>query len=117
MGKREALSRKQSDPCKYENEYVHHLSEHWEKRFPAHTWERDWRDIMSRVDIPTLVIHGGEDLIPVEAVEEWVKTLPCARLFLIPESGHFPHLEDPGIFFPALDVFLRGNWPEGSIEI
>ena len=64
-----------------------------------------------------VAIRSEAEYMDEEAVEEWVKTLPCARLFLIPESGHFPHLEDPGIFFPALDVFLRGNWPEGSIEI
>ena len=117
MGKPGALSRMRSDPCVYQNEWVRNLSSLWEKRFPPESWERDWRGIMADMEVPTLVIHGGEDLIPMETAREWAATLPNSRLFVIPESGHFPHLEDPDIFFPAVDVFLRGEWPNGSIEI
>jgi proline iminopeptidase len=66
------------------------------------------------IKVPTLVIHGTEDLIPLESAREWAATLPNARLFTIPEVGHYPHLEAPEIFFPAVDQFLSGEWPEGA---
>lgn len=66
---------------------------------------------------PALVIHGGEDLTPIESSREWVKALPLARLLTIQVAGHIPHLEAPEVFFPAVREFLDGEWPEGAEEL
>jgi len=58
-----------------------------------------------------LVIHGTEDLIPLESSREWAATLSNARLLVIQGSGHFPHLEFPEVYFPAVNCFLAGEWP------
>ena len=71
---------------------------------------------MNRITTPALVIHGTEDLIPLESSKEWVDTLPNARLLMIEGSGHYPHLEFPEIYYPAVDQFLKGEWPGGAME-
>ena len=60
------------------------------------------------------MIHGEEDLIPIEAAREWAISIPNARLLCIPGVGHFPHLEAPEVFFPSVQGFLNGEWPEGA---
>jgi pimeloyl-ACP methyl ester carboxylesterase len=114
MGVREALRRMKSDPCVYENEWVHNLSEHKKLHFPSQAWRRDWRDEARRIQAPTLVVHGDADLIPVAAAEEWAAVIPDARLFLMEGVGHFPHLEAPETFFSAVDWFLWGEWPDDA---
>jgi len=46
--------------------------------------------------------------------EEWVEILPNARLLRIPASGHVPFVEQPELFYSAVEHFLNGEWPEGS---
>jgi pimeloyl-ACP methyl ester carboxylesterase len=81
--------------------------------FPPNSQERDWRSRLASVEAHTLVINGMEDLIPVEAAHEWVAAIPDAHLLSIPGVGHFPHLEAPEIFFPAVHKFFEGAKPEG----
>jgi proline iminopeptidase len=81
---------------------------------PESRTKYDWREQVSTVHATTLVVHGTEDLIPQEASREWAATLPQARLWVVEGSGHFPHLEAPEVFFPAVETFLRGQWPEAA---
>lgn len=66
---------------------------------------------VSRVLLPSgmLVIHGSADVLPVESAREWAATLPDARVVLLEGVGHFPYLEAPEAFFPAMDAFLRDS--------
>jgi pimeloyl-ACP methyl ester carboxylesterase len=48
---------------------------------------------------------------------EWVAGNPNARLLVIDNVGHFPHVEKPDIYFPAVEKFLSGGWPEGAVAI
>jgi pimeloyl-ACP methyl ester carboxylesterase len=72
---------------------------------------------MRAVQIPALVIHGTEDIAPVEGGEEWVRALPDARLVRVAGAGHLPRLEEPGLVFGAIDRFLRGEWPEEAVPV
>jgi proline iminopeptidase len=74
----------------------------------------DWRETLSRVRAPVLVIHGDKDFIPVATAREWAATMPDARIFVMRGYGHFPYMEAPGPFFAAVDRFLDGGWPDGS---
>lgn len=114
MGKPEALTRACSDPCAFSNEWPANLEEHHRIHVPPETWQWDWRQKMSSAQAVVLVIHGAEDLIPVDASREWSAALPEARLLIIPGSGHFPHLEAPDLYFSSVDQFLSGEWPEGA---
>jgi pimeloyl-ACP methyl ester carboxylesterase len=50
---------------------------------------------LERLGIPTLVIHGDYDLIPVEYAARIAQAIPGARLVVLRETGHFSYLESP----------------------
>ncbi|MFY9619048.1 MAG: alpha/beta hydrolase [Pyrinomonadaceae bacterium] len=66
---------------------------------------------LARVKAPVLIIHGVADPIPVKSSEAWATGFPNARLLLIKEAGHLSHVETPEIFFPAVETFLKGEFP------
>ena len=112
MGQPDALVRMRSDPCVYPNEWEENISKHWKKHFPPDSLEYDWRSEVSSIKAQTLVIHGAEDLIPIEAAHEWTMSIPNARLVCISGVGHFPQLEAPEEFFSSVKEVLNGEWPE-----
>lgn len=75
--------------------------------------EFDLRPEVRRVTAPVLVIHGAADVVPPEGARDWAASYPNARLLMTQRSGHLIHVEEPGIFFPAIETFLAGGWPEG----
>jgi len=56
--------------------------------------------------VPTLVVHGEQESIPMDLVEEWVTSLPRARLFRVPRAAHFTYAERPELVWPAVERFL-----------
>ena len=48
---------------------------------------------LTAIDIPTLVLHGGHDLVPVEVAEHIAGAIPGARLAVLPGCGHFAFLD------------------------
>jgi 3-oxoadipate enol-lactonase len=56
----------------------------------------DYREKLKLIRIPTLVIHGGQDLLlPVFMGREVSAAIPGSRFEIIPESGHTLNLEAP----------------------
>jgi proline iminopeptidase len=72
----------------------------------------DWNLTSSLIAVkaPVLVVHGEADVIPVRASEAWARAMPNARLLLIKGAGHIPQVEQPEIFFNAVETFLKGGW-------
>src|SRR5207237_245009 len=66
----------------------------------------DWRTRLRALSVPTLVIHGEEDALPVAVSAELVALLPRAQRQLVPHSGHMPFWEAPEVFFSSVDSFL-----------
>ena len=68
----------------------------------------DWdiRAGLKSVRAPTLVVHGEDESIPMDLVEEWVSALPNARLLRVPRAAHFTYAERPEIVWPAVERFL-----------
>jgi proline iminopeptidase len=66
----------------------------------------DWTSVLRAVSVPTLVIHGDRDLLPLSVAQEIVATLKHARLEVIPEAGHMPFWESPELFFTLIESFL-----------
>jgi len=58
------------------------------------------------LDVPVLLVHGADDPIPVEMVQEMESALPDARLEVIEGAGHFPFIEKPDEVFAAISAFL-----------
>ena len=69
----------------------------------------DWdiRPQLRTLRVPTLVIHGEQEAIPMDLVEEWVSSLPMATLVRVPRAAHFAYAERPDVVWPAVEAFLR----------
>lgn len=61
---------------------------------------------VSELACSTLLLYGAEDG-GARFAERAARAMPNATLALVPEAGHFVHLERPGAFVDALRVFLR----------
>ena len=68
--------------------------------------EWDWHAEFAELRVPTLVVTGSEDVIPIESSEDWAETLPEGRLLVLENCGHLPWLEMPERFAPAVAQFL-----------
>jgi len=66
----------------------------------------DLREGLRHLDIPTLVVHGEQEAIPMDLVEEWVTSLPHAELLKVPGAAHFTYVEQPALVWPAVERFL-----------
>jgi proline iminopeptidase len=73
----------------------------------------DWdlRPQLRTLATPTLIVHGEEESIPMDLVEEWVTALPHARLLRVPRAAHFTYAERPDIVWPAVEGFLAQSAP------
>jgi proline iminopeptidase len=77
----------------------------------------DLRSSLGAVKAPVLVIHGAADVIPVASSEAWVRAMPNARLLIINGAGHIPQIEQPEIFFGAVETFLKGSFPSDAKKV
>jgi proline iminopeptidase len=98
------------DPCRFPNEYPDSLGQLFTSLLGSFAGY-DWREAARTLPIRRLVIHGRQDAFPLEGSREWVPAGSSARLLVIDSAGHFPFVERPDVFFPAVDAFLRGGWP------
>jgi proline iminopeptidase len=66
------------------------------------------------IKIPSLVVHGRDDPIPLASTVEAARALGT-DLVVLDECGHVPYVEQPQRLFAALDPFLdETNPPERS---
>ena len=73
----------------------------------------DSTPLLSQIQVPTLVVHGQEDqLIPADEARATAAALPHGELVLIPEAGHLPNLEQPGLFNETVRIFLERFYQE-----
>jgi proline iminopeptidase len=73
----------------------------------------DWRPALRTVTARALIVHGTADVLSGE--RDWAASLANARLLVLERVGHFPYLEAPDRFYPAIDAFLAGGWPDGAL--
>ena len=68
----------------------------------------DWdlRPALKTLMIPVLIVHGEDDAIPMDLVEEWASSLPHATLVRIPRAAHFTYVERPELVWPPVARFL-----------
>lgn len=80
-----------------------------DQRLWAETMENegfDLRPALGNLDIPTLVLLGDADLIPLEVGRHVAEAIPGARLVVVPECGHFSYLERPDEVRRAIDALI-----------
>ena len=61
-----------------------------------------------RVKAPTLLVWGKEDrLVPPVYADEFTRRLPGARVQMMDQAGHAPHLEQPEIAARMVNEFVK----------
>jgi pimeloyl-ACP methyl ester carboxylesterase len=69
----------------------------------------DQQRTLRQITVPTLVMCGEHDtLCPVRRHEFMADLIPNARLLVVPEAGHLPMLEQPGITTRVMGEWLAG---------
>jgi len=74
------------------------------------TWQVAGYDLLPKLRslrIPTLVIAGDGDFIPVAVAEHIARAILGAKLVTIKDCGHFAYLECAGGVRDAFDDFFR----------
>ncbi|MGW2549621.1 alpha/beta fold hydrolase [Streptomyces sp. NPDC001635] len=72
----------------------------------------DWRDVLPRLDVPTLVIGGEASFFPPESAAWVASRIPGAqvRIFSTDERGsHLMFWENPDLFDSVVRAFLTGR--------
>lgn len=80
-----------------------------EDRLYLDTWQLAGYDLLpklSALDIPTLVVTGEGDFIPVAVAEHIAQAIPGATLVAIPDCGHFSYLECGREVREAVEAFF-----------
>jgi proline iminopeptidase len=58
--------------------------------------------------LPSFVVHGHEDPIPLESSHQAARALGT-ECVVLHDCGHVPYVEQPAQLFPPLLAFLRGR--------
>ena len=67
----------------------------------------DFRPHVRDITAPTLLIWGANDrVVPPRVADRYQQALPGARKVILPDTGHAPMLERPGLFNKLLSEFL-----------
>ena len=83
-----------------------------EDRLMDQTWLREDYDLLpglTRLPMPTLVLHAQSDFIPPEVAAHIAGAIPGARLVVFSNCGHFSYLECPDEFRRAVTEFLNAG--------
>jgi proline iminopeptidase len=62
----------------------------------------DWTSALSRVQAPTVVLHGAGDLVPEEQIRAFAAAIPGAQVEVVPGVGHFLLDEAPEVLVKAV---------------
>jgi proline iminopeptidase len=105
------------DVCDYPADVLRHRRLARVAALTALGAEFDFSPALRRLAKPALVIEGERSKVPLDATRFWAIHAPEGRLLLVPGAGHRNWLDRPAYLFRAIDTFLRGEWPEGAVEV
>lgn len=66
----------------------------------------DWTALLQTLGVRTLLVHGSDDVLPIDEAKATQRALPHASLVPIPHAGHNPFWESPVTFFEVVRGFL-----------
>lgn len=64
---------------------------------------------LSTISVPTLIIHGDYDPIPISSSEYIQQQIAASQLVVMDQSGHFPFVEQPEQFVDTVQGFLSAH--------
>lgn len=73
---------------------------------------QDWRDVLPRIDVPTLVIGAEGSHVSTDSQRQTAAVIPNAISHIFPAeiaSSHFPFLQNPQAFDEVVEGFLSGS--------
>jgi pimeloyl-ACP methyl ester carboxylesterase len=82
-------------------------------RVMAHAFaEADLRDVLPRIEVPTLLLYGDKDVrSPLSVAEDLHEKIPESRLAVLTDVGHLTDMEAGERFNAEIRQFLRGANP------
>jgi 3-oxoadipate enol-lactonase len=70
-------------------------------------WLADQRERVAAIEVPTLVLVGGEDTVtPPDLSRELAEAIRGAKLHILPGAGHLANLERPADFNRLVEEFV-----------
>ena len=79
----------------------------WAAMAPKMLNQADRLDAVASLPMPVLVLVGEQDQLFVGPSQRMAKTIPGARLVVIPDAGHSPQFENTEAWWDALTSFLQ----------
>lgn len=73
---------------------------------------QDWRDVLSRIDVPTIVFGSEGSHVATLSQRRTAAAIPGATAHIFPAdvaSSHFPFLQNPAAFNEVLENFLDSD--------
>lgn len=64
---------------------------------------------LKKLQIPTLVIHGDDDIVPIQTAKTLHDSIKGADFIVLKNCGHFPFIEQPNEYFSAIKQFLSNT--------
>jgi proline iminopeptidase len=87
------------------------------QRFEREMATFDIRDRVAEIRSPTLIVMGDHDAPDVREGSYFMhERIPRAQLFVVPGCGHWPAIERPDLFFPAVMRFLARTTPATPVH-
>ena len=74
-------------------------------------WRTDLRPELPRLSVPSLIVHGGRDEIVHPNQADLFDNVSSAEVVVMPESRHFPFLDEAELFNELLIRFLKQDAP------
>lgn len=71
--------------------------------------------LLERLAVPSIIVHGREDPIPLASSEAAARALG-AELVVLERCGHVPYVERPDALFPALFDFLARTDADAGVS-
>jgi proline iminopeptidase len=81
-------------------------------RLRDETWLSSTYNLLPKLKllrIPTLVLHGDYDFIPIECAAHIAQAIPGARLVVLRDTGHFAIIESPDEVRNEIGEFVLGT--------
>lgn len=70
--------------------------------------EADLREVLPRIDVPTLLLYGDQDArAPMNVARDLHTAIPGSKLVILPGVGHVSCVEAPERFTAEVRGFLR----------
>ena len=106
----------EADICQYENDYMHNiLPIIIEGIFPSFgDW--NWTEEAASIEAQALLIFGEYEGWGLEGVRAWAEHISDVGTMELERAGHHVWNDRADVVLPAIDQFLRGEWPAEAVR-